>query len=122
MGGGHTVEEQPFSLTKTDEQDSPPLAMSDHEATLVSAEALQQTHPGVPMVQAEQVIKRFGNAEILRGVSMMVQRGEKIVIIGPSGSGKTTFLRCINHLEKIQGGRISVDGQLVGYREEKGKI
>ncbi len=116
------MDEQPFSLTETEEQDSPPLTISEHDLTLVSAEALQQTHPGVPMVQAENVVKRFGSAEILRGVSMTVQRGEKIVIIGPSGSGKTTFLRCINHLEKIQGGRISVDGQLVGYCEIKGKI
>jgi polar amino acid transport system ATP-binding protein len=122
MGGRHLVDEQPFSLTETEEQDSPPLTISEHDLTLVSAEALQQTHPGVPMVQAENVVKRFGSAEILRGVSMTVQRGEKIVIIGPSGSGKTTFLRCINHLEKIQGGRISVDGQLVGYCEIKGKI
>ncbi len=115
------MEEQPLSITKTEAQDHPPQAISDQEAALVTQEALQ-AHPGVPMVQAEQVVKRFGNAEILRGVSMTVQRGEKIVIIGPSGSGKTTFLRCINHLEKIQGGRISVDGQLVGYREVKGKI
>ncbi len=116
------MEEKPVPLTDTDEQDGPPLAMSDHGATLVSQEALQQTHPGVPMVQAEHVVKRFGSTEVLRDVSMTVQRGEKIVIIGPSGSGKTTFLRCINHLEKIQGGRISVDGQLVGYREERGRI
>ncbi len=91
------------------------------DTSLVSLEAISG-HPGVPMVQAEEVHKRFGNTEVLRGVSMTVQRGEKIVIIGPSGSGKTTFLRCINHLEKIQSGRIYVDGQLVGYREEKGKI
>ncbi|HLW01103.1 MAG TPA: ectoine/hydroxyectoine ABC transporter ATP-binding protein EhuA [Ktedonobacterales bacterium] len=116
------MEEQPFSLTEAGEQDSPALAISDQAASLVSAEALRQTHPGVPMVQAEQVVKRYGSVECLSGVSMTVQRGEKVVIIGPSGSGKTTFLRCINHLEKIQGGRISVDGQLVGYREERGKI
>ncbi len=91
------------------------------DTSLVSPEAISG-HPGVPMVRAEEVHKRFGNTEVLRGVSMTVQRGEKIVIIGPSGSGKTTFLRCINHLEKIQSGRIYVDGQLVGYREEKGKI
>jgi polar amino acid transport system ATP-binding protein len=120
-GRRHPVDDKPFSLTDADGQDNTPLATSDQEAPLVSQEALE-THPGVPMVQAEDVIKRFGNTEVLRGVNMTVQRGEKIVIIGPSGSGKTTFLRCINHLEKIQGGRISVDGQLVGYREEKGKI
>jgi len=115
------VEEKASSITDADQQENGTLAISDQEATLVSPEAVE-THPGVPMVQAEDVIKRFGSTECLRGVSMTVQRGEKIVIIGPSGSGKTTFLRCINHLEKIQGGRISVDGQLVGYREEKGKI
>ena len=91
------------------------------DAPLVSPAAVGPS-TGVPMVQAEEVHKRFGATEVLRGVTMTVQRGEKVVIIGPSGSGKTTFLRCINHLEKIQGGRIFVDGQLVGYREENGKI
>jgi polar amino acid transport system ATP-binding protein len=115
------VEERSFPLTDTDEQVDSSLATGDYDAPLVSQEALL-VHPGVPMVQAENVIKRFGSTEVLREVNMIVQRGEKIVIIGPSGSGKTTLLRCINHLEKIQGGRISVDGQLVGYREEKGKV
>ncbi len=96
------------------------LIATDKES-LVSPAALTQKS-GVPMVKAEDVHKRFGNNEILCGVSMTVQRNEKVVIIGPSGSGKTTFLRCINHLEKIQGGRIYVDGQLVGYREINGKI
>lgn len=91
------------------------LAQADvQEGSLVSQEALSK-HGGIPMVQAEHVIKRFGANEILRDVSMTVQRNQKVVIIGPSGSGKTTFLRCINHLEKIQGGKIAVDGQLVGY-------
>ena len=70
-----------------------------------------------PMVDAIDVHKYFHNNEVLRGVNMRVQRGEVVVIIGPSGSGKTTFLRCINHLEKINRGRIYVDGQLIGYRE-----
>ena len=70
-----------------------------------------------PMVDALDVHKYFHNNEVLRGVNMRVQRGEVVVIIGPSGSGKTTFLRCINHLEKINRGRIYVDGQLIGYRE-----
>ena len=95
--------------------------VQEGDGPLVSPEALSG-HAGVPMVQAEEVHKRFGSTEVLCGVSITVQRSEKIVIIGPSGSGKTTFLRCINHLEKIQAGRIFVDGQLVGYREEKGKI
>jgi polar amino acid transport system ATP-binding protein len=69
------------------------------------------------MVDARDVHKSFGQTEVLRGITMQVQRREVVVVIGPSGSGKTTFLRCINHLEKINGGRIYVDGQLIGYRE-----
>ncbi len=57
-----------------------------------------------PMVDAQDVHKYFHNNEVLRGVDMKVQRGEVVVVIGPSGSGKTTFLRCINHLEKINRG------------------
>src|SRR6185437_16798789 len=72
---------------------------------------------GRPMVDAVDVHKFFHNNEVLRGVNMRVQRGEVVVVIGPSGSGKTTFLRCINHLEKINHGRIYVDGELIGYRE-----
>jgi polar amino acid transport system ATP-binding protein len=75
-----------------------------------------------PMVRAEQVCKRFGRLDVLKGITMDVRPGEVMVIIGPSGSGKSTFLRCINHLEKIDGGRIWVDGVLVGYREAGGKI
>src|SRR5438270_3856963 len=72
--------------------------------------------PGVPVVQAEGVHKRFGQTEVLRGIDLTVQPGETVVVIGPSGSGKTTFLRCINHLEKINQGAIYVGGQLIGYR------
>jgi polar amino acid transport system ATP-binding protein len=72
---------------------------------------------GRPMVDAQDVHKYFHNNEVLRGVNMRVQRREVVVVIGPSGSGKTTFLRCINHLEKINQGRIYVDGELMGYRE-----
>jgi polar amino acid transport system ATP-binding protein len=75
-----------------------------------------------PMVLAENVHKSFGTLEVLSGVDLEVQRGEVMVIIGPSGSGKTTFLRCINHLEKVNAGRLSVDGELVGYRETNGKL
>ncbi|MDQ4214969.1 amino acid ABC transporter ATP-binding protein [Microbacterium capsulatum] len=75
-----------------------------------------------PMVKATGVFKRFGSVEILRGVDFEVKRGEVSVIIGPSGSGKTTFLRCINHLEKINAGRIYVDGENVGYREVNGRL
>jgi polar amino acid transport system ATP-binding protein len=74
------------------------------------------------MVKAEAVHKRFGRLEVLRGVDLEVQRGEVLCMLGPSGSGKSTFLRCINHLEKINAGRLSVDGELVGYRESGGKL
>jgi polar amino acid transport system ATP-binding protein len=74
------------------------------------------------MVKAEAVRKRFGRLEVLKGIDVEVQPGEVMVIIGPSGSGKSTFLRCVNHLEKINAGRLWVDGELVGYREAGGKI
>jgi polar amino acid transport system ATP-binding protein len=69
------------------------------------------------MVNAEGVHKRFGRVEVLKGITLEVQPGEVMCLLGPSGSGKSTFLRCINHLEKINSGRLSVDGELVGYRQ-----
>jgi polar amino acid transport system ATP-binding protein len=75
-----------------------------------------------PMVQAQAVHKNFGRLEVLRGVDLEVAPREVLCIVGPSGSGKSTFLRCINHLEKVDAGRLSVDGELVGYREHGGKI
>ena len=75
-----------------------------------------------PMVKAEGVHKRFGQLEVLKGISLEVQRGEVMCMLGPSGSGKSTFLRCINHLEKINAGRLSVDGELVGYRQQGVKL
>jgi polar amino acid transport system ATP-binding protein len=74
------------------------------------------------MVKAEAVHKRFGRLEVLKGINLEVQPGEVTVIIGPSGSGKSTFLRCVNHLEKIDGGRLWVDGELVGYRQVGDKL
>jgi polar amino acid transport system ATP-binding protein len=74
------------------------------------------------MVSAESVHKRFGRQEVLRGISLQVQAGEVMCLLGPSGSGKSTFLRCINHLEKIDAGRLSVDGELVGYRQAGDKL
>ena len=74
------------------------------------------------MVKAESVHKRFGRLEVLKGVSLEVEAGEVVCMIGPSGSGKSTFLRCINHLEKIDAGRLWVDGRLVGYRQLGDKL
>ena len=74
------------------------------------------------MVKAEAVHKRFGRLEVLRGITLEVMPGEVMCLLGPSGSGKSTFLRCINHLEKINSGRLSVDGELVGYRQVGHKL
>jgi polar amino acid transport system ATP-binding protein len=74
------------------------------------------------MVLAEGVHKSFGRAEVLKGIDMEVAPSEVVVVIGPSGSGKSTFLRCINHLEKINAGRLSVDGELVGYVQKGDKL
>ena len=74
------------------------------------------------MVRAEKIVKRFGNLTVLNGVDLSVKRGEVVVVIGPSGSGKTTLLRCINHLEKIDDGRIYIEGELMGYREKNGRL
>ncbi|MGL3805303.1 amino acid ABC transporter ATP-binding protein [Paeniglutamicibacter sp. R2-26] len=74
------------------------------------------------MVEAQGVRKSYGHLEILKGIDLQVQRGSVTCLIGPSGSGKTTFLRCINHLEKINAGRIYVDGSLVGYTERNGRL
>ena len=75
-----------------------------------------------PVLHAEGVVKRFGRLEVLKGVSLEVKPREVVCVIGPSGSGKTTFIRCINHLEKIDAGRIEVNGHLIGYRERNGKL
>jgi polar amino acid transport system ATP-binding protein len=74
------------------------------------------------MVEAQEINKSYGSHKVLKGVSLTVKPGEVACIIGPSGSGKSTFLRCINHLEKIDAGRIFVDGQIIGYREANGKL
>jgi ABC-type polar amino acid transport system ATPase subunit len=73
------------------------------------------------IVEIAGVHKYFGAHHVLRGVDLAVRRGEVVVIIGPSGSGKSTLLRCVNHLERIDDGRILVDGQPVGYREANGQ-
>ncbi len=75
-----------------------------------------------PLVQCVDVHKRFGRLEVLRGISTEIARGEVVVLCGPSGSGKSTLLRCINHLERLDAGRIYVDGELIGYREDGGRL
>jgi polar amino acid transport system ATP-binding protein len=75
-----------------------------------------------PMVKAHGVRKHYGGLQVLKGIDLEVAPKEVVCLIGPSGSGKSTFLRCVNHLEKIDGGRLWVDGHLVGYRQENGKV
>ena len=75
-----------------------------------------------PMVKAESVCKNFGALKVLKGVTLEIGRGQVLVLVGPSGSGKSTFLRCINHLEQVNAGRLYVDGELIGYREKAGKL
>ena len=82
----------------------------------------QATVAGTPMVDAVAVSKSFGSHEVLTSISLRVERGQVMCVIGPSGSGKSTFLRCINHLEVIDAGRLYVDGELVGYREKGDKL
>jgi polar amino acid transport system ATP-binding protein len=74
------------------------------------------------MVRADNIHKAYGSLEVLKGVDLVVKPGEVCCVLGPSGSGKSTFLRCINHLEKINAGRIFVDGDLMGYHERNGKL
>lgn len=72
------------------------------------------------MVRLEEVHKSFGRTVVLRGINLEVRPGQVLCLLGPSGSGKSTLLRCINHLERIDAGRVYVDGQLVGYRSRGG--
>ena len=74
------------------------------------------------MVDAQQVHKWFGATEVLKGIDFQVAPGQVVCLLGPSGSGKSTFLRCINHLEKINAGRLYVDDELVGYRQDGDKL
>jgi polar amino acid transport system ATP-binding protein len=82
------------------------------------------------LVEIENVHKRFGHHEVLKGITLSVETGEVVCLLGSSGSGKTTLLRCINHLETIDQGEIRVADELVGYvrgsdgklREEKDSI
>ncbi|CAL9405503.1 Glutamine transport ATP-binding protein GlnQ [Streptomyces sp. enrichment culture] len=92
---------------------------TDGATAVATAEA---TTTDLPMVKAERVHKSFGPVEVLKGIDLQVRRGEVFCVVGPSGSGKSTFLRCINHLEKINAGRLYVDGELVGYRQRGNKL
>jgi polar amino acid transport system ATP-binding protein len=80
------------------------------------------TTADVPMVHADRVSKSFGSLEVLTSISLTVNRGEVLCLVGPSGSGKSTFLRCINHLERVDAGRLAVDGELIGYVERGDKL
>ncbi len=82
----------------------------------------QPTEGAHPMVLAQEVRKSFGRTEVLKGINLEVEAGEVMTLLGPSGSGKSTFLRLINHLETITAGRLSVDDELVGYSERRGKL
>lgn len=75
-----------------------------------------------PMIQAVDVWKSFGNLDVLKGIDLEVAPGEVACLIGPSGSGKSTLLRCVNHLEKVNAGRLYVDGELIGYKERDGVL
>ncbi|PWJ82304.1 amino acid ABC transporter ATP-binding protein (PAAT family) [Pseudaminobacter salicylatoxidans] len=82
----------------------------------------QHGQPRKVMVEAQEVCKHYGPLEVLKGINLKVHQGEVVCIIGPSGSGKSTLLRCMNHLEHVNAGRLYVDGELVGYRQEAHKL
>jgi ABC-type polar amino acid transport system ATPase subunit len=91
--------------------------ISEFDPTVSSSLATPRSSSGQPMVKAEQVWKSFGKLDVLKGVDFVVQPQQTFVLLGPSGGGKSTLLRCINHLEKIDAGRLYVDGELMGYKE-----
>lgn len=82
----------------------------------------QAPAPVQPLLVASNVRKHYSGVEVLKGISLTVNPGEVMCLLGPSGSGKSTFLRCINHLERIDGGRISVGGELIGYARRQNRI
>jgi len=94
-----------------------PAAMETTTQGAISTRTPPSTDPPI-IVDAQQLCKRFGDNLVLRGVDVTVREGEVVCILGPSGSGKSTFLRCLNHLETIDAGRVYVNGQLTGYSLE----
>jgi polar amino acid transport system ATP-binding protein len=90
--------------------------------TETAANSAAQVSADEVIVEAKNVHKYFGNLHVLRGMDLHVEQSEVVVLIGPSGSGKSTFLRCLNRLEKIDEGRITVCGQLMGFTEENGNM
>jgi ABC-type polar amino acid transport system ATPase subunit len=91
------------------------------DSTLGKSPATDYPSDMEPLLRIVDLQKRFGELEVLSGVSVDVARGEKVSIIGPSGSGKTTLLRCINYLEKPTGGHIYIDGKLIGEKQSNGR-
>ena len=74
-----------------------------------------------PMIEARDIHKYFGETHVLKGVSLGVEKGEVIALIGPSGSGKSTFLRCLNHLETISRGQITIEGETMASMNAQGE-
>ena len=93
----------------------PQVSSESAESNVVSAES-------AAIVEAVEVDKWFGQLHVLQKVSLTVLPRQVVVIIGPSGSGKSTFLRCLNHLEKIDGGSLTVNGHPIGYRQRRGRL
>jgi polar amino acid transport system ATP-binding protein len=98
------------------------MSQTSENATAPAGATPSRPSDETPLVHAVNVMKSFHGTEVLKGIDLDVRRGQVVCLLGPSGSGKTTFLRCINQLEAIDGGRIWVDGDLVGYREKDGHL